>query len=86
MKQHILILLILLMAGTARTQSHVSDLVVTPAFGGGTIKWYYASTGGTALYPITTIHTDIAKHNETMAIKIRHKFRIFPDSGQGLNL
>jgi hypothetical protein len=46
MKRHLLILLILLVAGTAMAQSHVSDLVVTPA-SGGTIKWYNASTGGT---------------------------------------
>jgi hypothetical protein len=46
MKRYILIFLILLAATKAMAQSHVSDLVVTPA-SGGTIKWYNASTGGT---------------------------------------
>lgn len=47
MKRHLLLFLILLAGGTAIAQSHVSDLVVTPAFGGGTIKWYNASSNGT---------------------------------------
>ena len=38
MKRHLLILLILLATATAMAQKHVSDLVVSPAFGGGTIK------------------------------------------------
>ena len=77
MKRHLLIFLILLAAVTTMAWSHASDLVVSSAFGGGTIKWYTDSTEGTALYPITTtIHTDIAKHNETTTIKILPKFRI----------
>lgn len=32
----------ILATGIAMAQSHVSDLVVTPAFSGGTIKWYDA--------------------------------------------
>lgn len=47
MKRYLLIILMLLGAGSLSAQSHVSDLVVTPAFGDGTIKWYNASTGGT---------------------------------------
>jgi hypothetical protein len=59
MKRHLLIFLILLAAGTAMSQSHVSDLVVTPAFSGGTIKWYDASTGGTQYTnPAITILVD----------------------------
>ena len=86
MKRHFLIFLILLAAGTTMARSHASDLVVSPAFGGGTIKWYTDSTEGTALYPIpTTIHTDIAKLNETTTIKILPTFRIFSDSEPGLN-
>jgi hypothetical protein len=46
MKRHLLLFLILLTAGTAIAQSHVSDLVVTPA-SGGTIKWYNDPTAGT---------------------------------------
>jgi len=85
MKRHLLIFLILLAAGTAMAQSHVSDLVVTPA-SGGTIKWYDDATGGTVLYPITTtIHTGFANRNETTTIKILPKFRIFSDSEPGLN-
>ena len=84
MKRHLLIFLILLAAATAMAQSHVSDLVVTPA-SGVTIKWYNASTEGTALYPATTINTGFANHNETTTIKILPKFRVFPDSDPGLN-
>ena len=47
MKRHLLIFLILLAAGMAIAQSHVSDLVVSPTFGSGKIKWYDAYTGGT---------------------------------------
>ncbi len=54
MKRHLLILLILLATATAMAQKHVSDLVVSPAFGGGTIKWYTASTGGTQYTTPTT--------------------------------
>jgi hypothetical protein len=46
MKRYILISLILIAAASAMAQSHISDLVVTPA-SGGTIKWYDASTNGT---------------------------------------
>ena len=51
MKRHLLILLILLVAGTAMAQSYVSDLVVTLAFSAGTINWYDIDTGQTILYP-----------------------------------
>jgi hypothetical protein len=47
MKRYFLIFMILLAISNAMAQSHVSDLVVTPAFSGGTIKWYNSSTGGT---------------------------------------
>ncbi len=49
MKQHLLILLILLVAGAAMAQKHVSDLVVSPLYSGGTIKWYDAATGGNVI-------------------------------------
>jgi len=46
--------MLLLAAGTAMAQSHVSDLVVSPS-SGGTIKWYTASIGETQISsPITT--------------------------------
>lgn len=55
MKQYLLILLILTTAASAMAQSHISDLVVTPA-SGGTIKWYDASTNGTQYTtPATTV-------------------------------
>ena len=46
MKRPIFLFIILLAAATAMAQKHVSDLVVSPPFGGGTIKWYDAATGG----------------------------------------
>jgi len=49
MKQYLLILLILLVAGAAMAQKHVSDLVVSPLYSGGTIKWYDAATGGNVI-------------------------------------
>ena len=55
MKRYILISLILIAAASAMAQSHISDLVVTPA-SGGTIKWYDASTNGTQYTtPATTV-------------------------------
>ena len=54
MKRQLLIFMILLAAGKAMTQSHVSDLVVTPAFSGGTIKWYTASSGANEITSPTT--------------------------------
>jgi len=61
MKRYILIIMILLGAATAMAQSHVSDLVVSPAFSGGTIKWYTA--GGTLIgSPSTTALVDGATY------------------------
>ena len=47
MKRYILSFLILLGVASAMAQPKLSDLVVTPTFGGGTIKWFDASAGGT---------------------------------------
>lgn len=45
MKRYILISLILIAAASAMAQSHISDLIVTPPFSGGTIKWYTEASG-----------------------------------------
>ena len=59
MKRQLLIIMILLAAATAMAQKHVSDLVVTPAFSGGTIKWYTASSGANEITsPSTTALAD----------------------------
>ena len=49
MKRLLLIFIILLVAGAAMAQKHVSDLVVSPLYSGGTIKWYDAATGGNVI-------------------------------------
>lgn len=62
MKQHLLIFLLLLGARSLLAQSYVSDLVVSPPFDGGTIKWYTAggalieSPGTTSLADGTTYY------------------------------
>ena len=56
MKRQLLIFLILLAAGNAMAQKHVSDLVVSLLYSGGTIKWYDVASGGN-LIPGTDLLT-----------------------------
>ena len=69
MTRYLLIFALLLGAVSSWGQKYVSDLVVSPAFGGGTIKWYNAANAGTEYTsPATTVLVNGQKYYASQTV------------------
>ena len=69
MTRYLLIFALLLGAVSSWGQKYVSDLVVSPAFSGGTIKWYNAANAGTEYTsPATTVLANGQKYYASQTV------------------
>jgi hypothetical protein len=72
--------MILLAFGNAMEQKHLSDLVVSPVFRGGTIKWYDAATGGNLIPGTAPGGRGFAIHALSVLLRIISFYKICPAS------